>query len=233
LPREYKRRPGKIMIRVIDVFLSGLAILLLLPFMLPIMFLLKLTGEHDIFYRQERIGKDGKPFKVLKFATMLRDSPNLHGGLITLKDDPRLLPLGGFLRKTKINELPQLINIFLGDMSVIGYRPFAKVHYNLYSDEVKKAIGKIRPGLSGIGSIIFKSEEDILQGVEDRDRIHDKVITPYKGLLESWYVEHNNLATYFILIFLTIRAFIRPNNKVVWRIFKDLPPIPEELKDYL
>ena len=221
------------MTRFFDVLLSGLAILLLLPFMLPIILLLKLTGEHDIFYRQVRIGRGGKPFKVLKFATMLRNSPNLQGGLITLKDDPRMLPLGGFLRKTKINELPQLVNIFLGDMSLIGYRPFAEAHYKLYSDQVRKVIGTIRPGLSGIGSIIFKNEEEILHGVTDRDLVHDKIITPYKGKLETWYVEHRSLTAYFLLIFLTVWAFLRPGNTTVWRIFKDLPPVPEELKDYL
>ena len=125
------------MTRFFDILFSGLAMLVLFPFMLPIVIGLKLTGEHDIFYCQERIGKNGKPVKVIKFATMLRDSPNLAGGLITMENDPRILPMGKFLRKTKINELPQLINIFIGNMSVIGYRPFAKKHYDLYSDEVK------------------------------------------------------------------------------------------------
>lgn len=221
------------MTRFFDIIFSSLAIILLFPFMMPIMFLLKITGEHDIFYRQKRIGYNGKPFNVLKFATMLRDSPNLAGGLITALKDPRLLPLGSFLRKTKINELPQLLNIFLGQMSIIGYRPFAEVHYNLYSTEVKTSIGKIRPGLSGIGSIIFKNEEEILHTVDDKEYFHDKVITPYKGQLEMWYVEHRNLYTYFMLIFLTVWAFLKPNNKVVYKIFKELPPIPFELDEYL
>jgi len=223
----------KLMIRFFDIVFSGIAIIFLFPFMLPIMLLLKLTGEHDIFYRQKRIGRGGKPFYVLKFATMLRDSPNLPGGLITAPKDPRLLPMGSFLRKTKINELPQLVNIFLGQMSIIGYRPFAEAHYKLYSEEVKKSIGKIRPGLSGIGSIVFKDEEDILHIVDDRDYFHDKIITPYKGQLEMWYVEHHNLYTYFILIFLTIWAFIKPKSKAVYKLFKDLPPCPSELKQYL
>jgi lipopolysaccharide/colanic/teichoic acid biosynthesis glycosyltransferase len=201
--------------------------------MAPIMLLLKLTGEHDIFYRQKRIGYGGKPFYVLKFATMLRNSPNLAGGLITAPKDPRLLPLGNFLRKTKINELPQLLNILLGQMSIIGYRPFAETHYNLYSDEVKTSIGKIRPGLSGIGSIIFKDEEEILHIVDDREYFHDKVITPYKGQLEMWYVEHQNLYTYLMLISLTVWAFIKPKSKVIYKIFKDLPLCSPELKQYL
>jgi lipopolysaccharide/colanic/teichoic acid biosynthesis glycosyltransferase len=201
--------------------------------MIPIAILLKVSGEHDVFYHQKRIGKKGKPFFVLKLATMLRNSPNLPGGLITGVNDPRLLPMGKFLRATKINELPQLINIFLGDMSVVGYRPFAEVHYNLYSDEVKSQINRIRPGLTGVGSIIFKNEEQILHSVPDREYLHDKVITPYKGQLECWYVQHRNLLNYFLLIFLTVWAFVRPGNKLIYRIFKDLPPCPPELAGYL
>lgn len=221
------------MTRIFDITFSGITILVLLPLMLPIMILLKLTGENDIFYRQKRIGKSGEPFHVLKFATMLRNSPNLAGGLITDVNDPRLLPMGKFLRKTKINELPQLINIFLGHMSVVGYRPFAEVHYNLYSDEVKSEINKIRPGLTGVGSIIFKNEEQILHSVSDREYLHDKVITPYKGQLECWYVRQRNLLNYFLLIFLTVWAFIRPGSKLIYRVFKDLPPCPPELAEYL
>jgi lipopolysaccharide/colanic/teichoic acid biosynthesis glycosyltransferase len=221
------------MLRILDIVISLTAIIILFPFMLPIMLLLKITGEHDIFYLQKRIGYKGKPFNVLKFATMLRDSPNLAGGLITAPEDPRLLPLGSFLRKTKINELPQLLNIFLGQMSIIGYRPFAEAHYNLYSNEIKASIGEIRPGLSGIGSIIFKDEEDILHRVNDREYFHDKVITPYKGELEKWYVEHRNLCNYFTLIFLTLLAFIKPKNKTIYKLFKDLPPCPVELKKFL
>lgn len=221
------------MTRFFDILFSGLASLALFPFLLPIVIGLKLTGEHDIFYLQERIGKDGKPFKVIKFATMLRDSPNLSGGLITMENDPRILPMGKFLRKTKINELPQLINIFIGNMSVIGYRPFAKKHYDLYSDEVKNQIGKIVPGLSGIGSVVFRNEEDILHSVEDPDNVHDNIITPYKGQLECWYVEHRNVKNYFKLIFATILVVLNPKSKIWQKWFKGLPPVPENLKEYI
>ena len=97
------------MTRFFDVLFSGIAIIILFPFMIPIMIGLKLTGEHDIFYGQPRIGRHGKEFKVLKFATMLRNSPNMQGGFFTAENDPRILPMGKFLRKTKINELPQLL----------------------------------------------------------------------------------------------------------------------------
>ena len=204
------------MTRFFDILFSGIAIIILLPFMIPIMIGLKLTGEHDIFYVQERIGKGGKPFGVLKFATMLRNSPNMAGGVLTQKNDPRILPMGNFLRKTKINELPQLVNIFIGQMSVIGPRPQAKRHYDLYSDEVKSAIDKVAPGLSGIGSVAFRDEEDMLNVIQNRDEFHDTIIAPYKGQLEIWFTEHRNIITYFKLIFLTevwkFKKLLYPNS---------------------
>lgn len=221
------------MIRFFDIVFSGLAILILLPFMIPIMIGLKLTGEHDIFYVQERIGIGGKSFGVLKFATMLRNSPNMAGGVLTQKDDPRILPMGKFLRKTKINELPQLVNIFLGQMSVIGPRPQAKRHYDLYSDEVKQAIDTIPPGLSGLGSVVFRDEEDMLNNVADRDTFHDTVIAPYKGQLEIWFTHHRTLATYFKLIWLTVLAVLNPTSNAWKTAFKDLPPVPVELEKYI
>lgn len=221
------------MIRFFDIVFSGLAILILLPLMIPIMIGLKLTGEHDIFYVQERIGIGGKSFGVLKFATMLRNSPNMAGGVLTQKDDPRILPMGKFLRKTKINELPQLVNIFLGQMSVIGPRPQAKRHYDLYSDEVKQAIDTIPPGLSGLGSVVFRDEEDMLNNVADRDTFHDTVIAPYKGQLEIWFTHHRTLATYFKLIWLTVLAVLNPTSNAWKTAFKDLPPVPVELEKYI
>ena len=221
------------MIRFFDILFSGIAIIILLPFMIPIMIGLKLTGEHDIFYKQTRIGKGGKPFGVMKFATMLRNSPNMAGGVLTQKDDPRILPMGKFLRKTKINELPQLVNIFIGQMSVIGPRPQAKRHYDLYSDEVKAAIDTVAPGLSGLGSVAFRDEEDMLNAVTDRNHFHDTVIAPYKGALEVWFVKHRTIVTYFKLIWLTVLAVIKPSSKTWRTAFKDLPPVPVELDKYI
>ncbi len=221
------------MTRFFDILFSGIAIVVLLPFMIPIMIGLKLTGEHDIFYKQERIGKGGKPFGVLKFATMLRNSPNMAGGFLTQKNDPRILPMGKFLRKTKINELPQLVNIFIGQMSVIGPRPQAKSHYDLYSDEVKAAIDTVAPGLSGLGSVAFRDEEDMLNAVTDRNLFHDTVIAPYKGALEEWFVKHRSLNVYFKLIWLTILAVLKPSSKAWRKAFKDLPPVPSELEQYI
>jgi len=223
------------LIRFFDMIFSALAIVVLFPFMIPIMIALKLTGEHYIFYLQPRVGKGGKDFKVLKFATMLKDSPNLPGGVLTQKNDPRILPMGKFLRKTKINELPQLANIFIGQMSVVGPRPQARRHYELYSDAVKREIDKVPPGLSGIASIVFRDEEAILDQVHgDRDHFHDTVIAPYKGELELWYSHHCGLRSYFLLIALTIWVLFRPDDSKAWRHFyHDIPKPPKELEPYL
>lgn len=223
------------MIRFFDIVFSFIAIIILFPFMIPIMIGLKLTGEHDIFYGQERIGKGGKSFKVWKFATMLRNSINMPGGGFTMKDDPRILPMGKFLRKTKINELPQLINIFTGDMSVIGYRPLVKKGYDLYSEDVKKELAKSRPGLSGIGSIVFRNEEQIVQKYEtfeEKQEYYKNAIIPYKGALEVWYANHKSVFMYFRLIFMTIGAVLKPNSQS-WKNLKGIPEIPDNLKDVL
>lgn len=221
------------MTRLLDVTVSFMMMAILFPFMLPIMIGLLLTGEHDVFYRQERIGKGGRPFPLLKFATMLRNSPNMSGGCVTAKNDPRILPMGGFLRKTKINELPQLLNIFLGDMSFIGPRPQTKAHFELYTPEVREAISSVRPGLSGMGSLVFRDEETLLEGVDDRMRWHHEVFAPYKGELELWYSRHQNLRTYFAIIFMTIWSVFRPETRIYRKVFKDLPPVPEALKGML
>ncbi len=223
------------MTRFFDILFSYLAIVILFPFMIPIMIGLKLTGEHDIFYRQERMGKGGKAFYLLKFATMLRNSPHMPGGMYTEKNDPRLLPMGKFLRKTKINELPQLVNIFFGEMSVIGYRPTIRKQYLQYAPEVRKKMRKSKPGLSGIGSIVFRNEEEILQNFEtheEKDRFYNEVIMPYKGELEVWYVEHKSLSMYFTLIFMTVEAVLKPGFDG-WKQLPDIPPVPQELKRYI
>jgi lipopolysaccharide/colanic/teichoic acid biosynthesis glycosyltransferase len=194
------------------------------------MIILKLTGEHDIFYRQQRIGRYGKEFSLLKFATMLRDSPNLPGGIFTASNDPRILPLGKFLRKTKINELPQLLNIFAGQMSIVGYRPLLRYGYEKYSIEIKQKINNLKPGLSGIGSIVFRNEEEIIQDIDDKENFYENVIIPYKGALESWYADYIGILNYFKVIFVTFAIVLKPTSAIYRKTFKNLPPIPEKLE---
>ena len=216
--------------RLLDIFLSTLAIIVISPLLIPVIIGLLLTGEHYIFYFQERIGYKNKPFFIYKFATMLKDSPNIGTGLHTTKKDPRILPMGGFLRKTKINELPQLFNIFLGSMSIIGPRPLVDKTFDPYPENVKDNIYNIKPGLSGIGSVIFRDEEVLLSNSKiPIDEYYKNYISPYKGDLELWYQDNLSFYTDFMIIFLTTWGLFFPKSDLVYRIFKDLPSRPDYL----
>ena len=200
--------------RFFDIFFSGLALIFLSPLLLLIIFILRITGEGEIFFKQTRIGKNKIEFQLLKFATMLKNSENLGAGTVTLKDDFRVLPFGKFLRKTKINELPQLFNIFIGNMSVIGPRPLHQKQFSFYSNKDQKLIASVLPGLSGVGSIVFRDEEQILQNNDDPDKTYKELIAPKKAMLEKWYIENKSIYLYFKLIFLTICIVLLPNLKI-------------------
>ncbi|MCH1515727.1 MAG: sugar transferase [Alphaproteobacteria bacterium] len=215
--------------RFFDILFSGLAIVALSPLLIPIMMILLSTGEGRVFFRQKRIGRGMESFQLLKFATMLENSPNIGSGTITTKNDPRILPVGKLLRKTKINELPQLINIFLGDMSVIGPRPLTMETFSFYPSQIQSKISSVRPGLSGIGSIIFRNEEEIIQTQGNAKEFYASEIAPYKGELEKWYVSKANIIIYFVLIILTAWVVLFPKSKIVWKMFKSLPAPPSSL----
>jgi lipopolysaccharide/colanic/teichoic acid biosynthesis glycosyltransferase len=164
---------------------------------------------------------------------MLKNSPNIGTGTVTMKGDPRVLPVGAFLRKTKINELPQLLNIFFGDMSVIGPRPLTSQTFGAYSESTQLLINQVRPGLSGIGSIIFRGEEEIMHGASASVDFYANIIAPYKGKLEEWFVVNKSLCIYFLAIIVTVWTVLHPSTKMAWKIFKDLPDPPEVLKQEL
>lgn len=216
--------------RLFDIIFSGIALLILAPLLVPIMILLRFTGEGEVFYVQQRVGANGRMFGLLKFATMLKNSPNIGTGTVTVKNDPRVLPMGGFLRKTKINELPQLINILVGDMSIVGPRPQDKRCFDVFPKDVQSEIVKVKPGLSGIGSIFFRDEEDLLHEVANPTWFYDEVIAPYKGALEKWYVQNATLTNYFLVIFVTVWVVIFPKSRIAWSVFKGLPVPPPELR---
>ncbi len=117
--------------RVIDFLLALVALSILSPLLVVCMIILLCTGEHEVFYFQQRIGRGGRPFRIWKFATMLKNSPDIGTGTITTRNDPRVLPFGAFLRKSKINELPQIINVLSGSMSVTGPRPLVEKHCDI------------------------------------------------------------------------------------------------------
>jgi lipopolysaccharide/colanic/teichoic acid biosynthesis glycosyltransferase len=219
------------MIRVFDIVLSLIVLIVFLPFGLIIALFLRFTGEGEIFYIQDRMGKGGRYFGLFKFVTMLKNSPSMGTGDITMKNDPRVLPVGYFLRKTKLNEVPQLINILLGDMSVVGPRPQTPKNFNYFPPEGKEIILSMRPGLTGIGSIVFRDEESIVEhsgkSIEDCYR---QFIGPYKAELEAWYRDRQNMITYFLLIVVTAWVIVRPRSKIYRRIWPSLPPLPDTLQ---
>ncbi len=210
-----------------------IALLVLSPMLVPVVVTLRLTGEGEIFFLQERIGQGGKKFKLIKFVTMLKNSPNIGTGTVTMKGDPRVLPVGKFLRKTKINELPQLLNILFGDMSIIGPRPLTSQAFSAYSESTQNFITQVRPGLSGVGSIIFRGEEEIMDGATASVNFYAIVIAPYKGALEKWFVLNKSIYIYFAAIFVTAWVVLFPSTKIAWRVFKNLPEPPKELKQAL
>src|SRR6266700_2244148 len=194
--------------RAFDVIAAAAALLILAPLLLPIAAILRLTGEGEIFYRQDRVGRGGKRFRIYKFATMLKDSPNLSGGDITIDRDPRILPLGRFLRKTKINELPQLLNVIAGDMSIIGPRPLTPRVAALFPAHYWEEIAGLRPGLSGAGSIVFRNEEYLLSTAANREKVYAELVVPYKMALENWYRGNQSFALDLKLIALTVLAML-------------------------
>ena len=209
--------------RFFDIFFSSLAILVLSPLLVIIIIILKLTGEHEVFYLQKRMGKGEKPFNVFKFATMLKSSENMVGGTVTQKNDTRVLPIGKILRKTKINELPQLFNIWIGNMSVVGPRPLTVDQFYCYSEEQREYISMLTPGLTGIGSLVFRDEEEIMEkSGMDYNEIHDTIIAEYKGNLKSFFYDNNTLVNYFRIILFTVWSVIKLDTKFR-HYFKNLP----------
>ena len=219
--------------RFFDIVFSAFALVILSPLFLFIIIILRITGEGEIFYLQERVGKNGNLFIVYKFATMLKNSSNLGTGTVTIKGDPRILPIGGILRKTKINELPQLLNVFFGEMSIIGPRPLTKETFGYYPEKSKKVIENVRPGLSGIGSIVFRGEENIMSGSNATVEFYKTVIAPYKAELEEWYVFNRSIYIYFSAIFLTVLVVLNLKTELIWQIFKNLPKPPNKLENAL
>ena len=210
--------------RIFDILSSGLALLAFLPIGIVLAVILRFTGEGEVFYRQNRVGRNGKTFAVLKFATMLKDSPNLGTGTITKKNDPRVLPMGGFLRKTKLNEVPQLWNIFVGDMSVVGPRPLTKETRDYIPAEILQEIQDVQPGLTGIGSIIFRDEETIIHDSgEDYHVFYKREVAPYKGEVELWYKRNASFFLDMKVIFVTAWVVLFSESKIQQKAFGSLP----------
>jgi lipopolysaccharide/colanic/teichoic acid biosynthesis glycosyltransferase len=219
--------------RSFDFTISLVALLLITPAFLIIIFILKLTGEHEIFYLQERIGLNNKTFYIYKFATMLKNSPNLGNKTLTVRNDPRITKVGEILRLTKINELPQILNVIKGDMALVGPRPLLTKSLQNYKLEVQNVIYKNRPGITGIGSLIFRDEELLVTRYKDLGKnpsdYYKNYIFPYKGALEEWYYYNSSLLVDFKILFLTFWSIVNPKSQLVFKTLKNLPIKPDSL----
>ena len=211
--------------RSLDIVVSFVALVILLPFFIPIIIVLKFTAEGEVFYFQERIGINNSKFQIFKFATMLKNSMNLGSGSITLQDDFRVTLIGKFLRKTKINELPQIINILKGDMSLVGPRPLVAKTFSAYNDDVQSNIYKVKPGITGIGSILFRDEEAIISAVSNEDpfEFYKRIIAPYKGEVEMWYQKNCSFYLDIQLILMTAWVILFPKTTLYEKWFSNLP----------
>ena len=216
------------MFRLFDIVIAGFFLLFLSPLIFLLCMILFCTGEGEIFFKQIRIGFHGKEFKIYKFATMLKNSPNTGFQTLTMKNDPRVLTLGRILRKTKINELPQLLNILFGDMSIVGPRPLTREGELNYKQEQANLIRSVRPGITGIGSLILRDEESYYAHRADAKKFYIQVISPYKASLEIWYINHVSFYLNFVIIINTAMVIIWPS----WNVrpfFKSLPDMPIEM----
>jgi lipopolysaccharide/colanic/teichoic acid biosynthesis glycosyltransferase len=199
------------MIRLLDFLFSLLGLILLSPFLLLIAFFIKISSSGLVFYKQSRIGLNGVEFNVYKFRSMRLNSDKL--GLITVGGrDPRVTSIGYYLRKYKLDELPQLINVIIGDMSLVGPRPEVKKYVDLYTKEQSKVLS-IRPGITDWASIYYRDENVILGQSADPEKDYIGKIMPDKLNYNLIYIENYGLVEYFKIIFNTLWHIVVPIRK--------------------
>lgn len=193
--------------RLFDIICSGLGLLILSPFLIAFALIIKFTSPGPVFYRGERTGLHGKMFKIFKFRSMIVDAEKT-GVSSTSKEDPRVTKIGSIMRKTKIDEFPQLINVFKGDMSFVGPRPEVKKFTDLYTEE-EKVLLNIRPGITDYASIWNSNEAEILAGSSDPDKDYLEKIRPEKIRLQIKYVKEKSFLTDIKIIWRTLLKLIK------------------------
>ncbi len=209
---------SKVAKRVFDVLVSLFGLLLVAPLLLVIGLLIKLTSPGPVLYRGVRIGLQGQPFRILKFRSMVIDA-ELRGGSATAGDDPRLTSTGRFLRRYKLDELPQLFNVFVGDMSFVGPRPEVQKYVDRYSDD-EKPILSLRPGITDWASIWNSNEAAVLEGSDDPEKTYEELILPTKIALQKKYVKDHSFSTDVQILFHTFAKLLHDD----W--------LPRELRSY-
>ena len=192
--------------RFTDLIISFLGLVLLSPVILPILIIVWLQDFHNPFYVASRVGKNEKIFKMIKLRSM-KINADKSGVDSTSSNDSRITTVGKFIRKFKLDEISQLINVFIGDMSLVGPRPNVKRETDLYTLEEKHLLS-VKPGITDFSSIVFSDEGDILKDSDDPDLDYNQLIRPWKSRLGIFYIKNRSLALDFILIFLTVLAIL-------------------------
>ena len=188
--------------RLFDIVSSGIGLLCLAPFFVVMAIWIKLDSRGPVFYRQTRVGRYGRDFRIFKFRSMRVGSDK--GRQITVGErDPRITRFGYFIRRYKIDELPQLINVFLGDMSIVGPRPEVRKYVDLYSEEQRKVF-QVRPGITDLASIKYRNENELLSQVDDPDTYYIDVIMPDKLAINLEYIRHQSFMGDIKIIFNTL-----------------------------
>lgn len=208
--------------RILDITLSSFGLILASPVLIVVMILVWLQDFHSPFYIAQRIGKNGKPFQMVKMRSMVTNAES-SGVDSTSQDDKRITYIGKFIRAYKIDEITQLWNVLTGQMSLVGPRPNVKRDVDLYTDEEKKILSA-KPGITDFSSIVFSDEGEILKGAKDPDLKYNQVIRPWKSRLILIYIEHQSLALDLRLILLTCLTLISRQKalKGVQKILKRL-----------
>ena len=195
------------LIRLLDIMLSLLGLLFLLPIMVILAVWIKLDSQGSIFFRQIRVGKDGRDFRIYKFRTMIVNAEKM--GIITIGErDPRITNSGYFLRKYKLDELPQLINVLKGEMSFVGPRPEVRKYVEMYNQEQLKIL-TVKPGITDYASIEYINEDEILGKSLDPEKTYIEGIMPQKIKYNMKYINNKTVIEYFKIIFLTIIKIIK------------------------
>jgi lipopolysaccharide/colanic/teichoic acid biosynthesis glycosyltransferase len=194
--------------RLFDVLSSSAGLMLLLPLMLAIALAVELDSPGGIFFRQIRVGRCGRTFNMFKFRSM-RSSPDRNGQLITRRGDPRITRVGAFLRRTKLDELPQLINVLRGDMSLVGPRPEVSKYIDMYPPELRRIVLSVRPGMTDEASIEFRNEEALLARASDAEAEYVHEILPRKIDMYVRYVKNRSFIGDLRIILRTLRSICR------------------------
>lgn len=202
--------------RIFDIIFSLSILLALSPLLILISLLIKGRDGGSVFYRGARTGRYGHPFRIFKFRTMVPNAEAV-GGASTADEDPRITPIGRALRRYKLDELPQFINVLTGDMSVVGPRPEVKYYTDMYT-ETEKAILTVRPGITDWASIWNSDEGAVLAGAEDPEKAYEELIRPTKIRLQLKYVRERSFFMDLKIIFLTVLAILKPESKAIQEI---------------